>query len=262
MRLRVLGSSGGYPAPGNPSSGFLLEHGASKLWLDAGNGTFAELQRLADFTKIDALRAQPRPRRPLRRRLSSPRGSPLRPGGGSGARIPPLRPPGVRETLAQLLMSGGAEELGRAFDFHTVDAGEAVEIAGVRLSFLRTDHPIHTLAIRAETAAGTLTYSADTGPRADLAGFASGSDLLLCEACYQDGAMGAPVHLSARQAGETARRAGARELALTHVWPTLDPRVSVEEARAAAGDLPVRWASCGEIFEIGASGAAVESFPG
>ena len=55
MRLRVLGSSGGYPAPGNPNTGFLLEHGAAKLWLDAGTGTFAELQRVVDFTRVDAL---------------------------------------------------------------------------------------------------------------------------------------------------------------------------------------------------------------
>jgi ribonuclease BN (tRNA processing enzyme) len=249
MRLRVLGSSGGYPAPGNPSSGFFLEHGGAKLWMDAGNGTFAELQKLTDFTTIDALV------------LSHghadhcadtfPLHVALRYGFVSGVRLPLYCPPGVRETLASLLGEGGAEELEQAFDFHTIDVGVTAEIAGFRLSFLRMDHPIHTLGIRIETSGGTLTYSADTGPKADLASFAKGSDLLLCEACYQEAAQGAPVHLTARQAGETARRAGVRELALTHIWPTLDPRVSIEEARAGAGSLPIRWARSGEVFEIG-----------
>ncbi|HEX9943731.1 MAG TPA: MBL fold metallo-hydrolase [Thermoanaerobaculia bacterium] len=250
MRLRVLGSSGGYPVPGNTSSGFLLENGAARLWIDAGNGTFAELQRVADFTRIDAL---------LLSHLHAdhcadvyPLHVAIRYGVGGGLRIPLYAPPGSREVLAALLMEGGWEQLGEAFDFHTIDAGNTVELGGVRFSFLRTEHPVHTLAMRAETAGATLTYSADTGPGADLAGFARGSDLLLCEASYQEAHMGAPLHLSARQAAETARRAGARELALTHVWPTLDPRISLEEARAAAGDLPVRWAKPGEVFEIGA----------
>ena len=55
MRLRVLGSSGGYPAPGNPSTGFLLEHGAAKLWIDAGNGTFAVEHAAAPAHDLDAL---------------------------------------------------------------------------------------------------------------------------------------------------------------------------------------------------------------
>jgi ribonuclease BN (tRNA processing enzyme) len=248
MRLRVLGSSGGYPAPGNPSSGFLLEHGDAKLWLDAGSGTFAELQRAADFTRVDAL---------VLSHVHAdhcadvyPLHVAIRYGVGGGFRLPLYCPPGTRETLAPLLMEGGWEDLGQAFDFHTVEAGDTVEIAGFRLSFLRMDHPPHTLGVRAETAGGVLTYSADTHTGADLAGFARGSDLLLCEATYQEGKIGPPVHLSAGQAGETARRAGVRALALTHVWPTFDPRLSVEQARAAAGGIPVRWARPGEVFDL------------
>jgi ribonuclease BN (tRNA processing enzyme) len=249
MRVTVLGSSGGYPAPGNPSSGFLLEHDATKLWIDAGNGTFAELQRLADFTRIDAL---------VLSHVHAdhcadvyPLHVALRYGFEPCSRVPLYCPPGVRETLAKLLGEGGWENLGEAFEFHTVDAGDTVEIGGIRLRFLRMDHPVHTLGIRADTAEGVLTYSADTHTGADLAGFAEGSDLLLCEATFQEGKVGPPVHLTARQAGETASRAGVRELALAHIWPTFDPDVSLEEARAAAGDIPVRWARSGEVFDVG-----------
>lgn len=249
MRLTVLGSSGGYPAPGNPSSGFYLEHGETRLWLDAGNGTFANLQRHVDFTRVTALVLSHV--HPDHCADVYPLHVAIRYGVEGGFRLPLYCPPGTRETLAPLLLEGGWEEIGRAFDFNEIEEGKTVRIGEARLSFLRTDHPVHTLAMRIETAAGVLTYSADTGPKADLAGFARGSDLLLCEACYQEGKAGAPVHLTARQAAETAVRAGVRELALTHFWPTLDPEVSLREARDVAGDLPVRWARAGEVFEIG-----------
>ena len=251
MRLQVLGSSGGYPAAGNPSSGFLLEVAGANIWIDAGHGTFGEIQRLTDFTRVDALVLSHGHADHCVDAFALHVALRYAPEGARDSRLPLYCPPGVREKLGHFLGEGGVEELGRAFDFHTIDVDRPAEIAGARFSFLRMDHPIHTLGIRIETSEGTLTYSADTGPQADLAGFARGSDLLLCEACYQENAQGGPVHLTARQAGETARRAGVRELAVTHIWPTLDPKVSLEEARDGAGDLPIRWARPGEVFEIG-----------
>jgi ribonuclease BN (tRNA processing enzyme) len=248
MRLHVLGSSGGYSSPGNPCSGFLLEHGASRIWMDAGNGTFGELQRLADFTKLDALVLSHV--HPDHCADFYPLYIALRYRVEGSLTLPLYAPPGALEALGHLM--DGAAKLSETFPLHTVDTGDTVEIGGVRLSFLRTQHPIHTHAIRAETDAGALTYSADTGPETDLAGFAKGSDLLLCEATYQEGRKGAPLHLSAREAAETAVRAGASELAVTHIWPAFDPQVTLAEARGVAGDLPVRWERLGEVFEVGA----------
>lgn len=253
MKLTILGSSGGYPGPKNPSSGFLVEHAGARLWIDAGHGTFSALQRLVDFTAVDAILISHvhadhcvdlyafniamrfHEQGVLRRSLYCP-----------------LE---VWERMPLLLGDppDGEKSFSQSFDFHPTEAGgtiEMTEVAGVRVSFLRTDHPNHCLAMRLESDSGVLTYSADTGPGADLAGFAKESDLLLCEATYQEGLVGAPVHLTAAQAAETARRAGARQLLLTHVWPPFDPLRSVEEANAAVRDLKVDWAAPGATFEV------------
>ena len=58
---------------------------------------------------------------------------------------------------------------------------------------------------------------------------------MLSEATYQHDDIRAPIHLSARQAGEAARAAGARHLMLTHLWPGIDPIASVEEGSEAFG---------------------------
>ncbi len=58
------------------------------------------------------------------------------------------------------------------------------------------------------------------------------ADVLLAEASYQDDSTLLPFHLSARQAAEHARAAGVGRLLLTHILPTLDPAVSLAEARS------------------------------
>jgi ribonuclease BN (tRNA processing enzyme) len=250
MRLTILGSSGGYPGPGNPSSGFLVEHATARLWLDAGNGTFSALQRLGDYTKTDAIlvsHVHPDHCADLYSLHIALRFH------EQGILQKPLYCPREVWQRVPLLMGDPPEaedNFRKTFDFHPVEAGGAVEVGGVRVSFLRTAHPNYCLAMRLESGSGIITYSADTGPEADLAGFARDSDLLLCEATYQEGRVGAPVHLTARQAGATALRAGVRDLVLTHVWPPYDPHLSVDEARATAGDVHVEWAAPGATFEV------------
>jgi len=260
MRLTILGSSGVYPVPGNPASGFLLTVGqgrdARRLWIDAGNGTFAALQRHADFAALDALVLSHThadhcldviPFYYARRFHAD---APL-------PRLPLLCPPGSRELLAPIVREEGGDKLGEVFDFREIRGGGTAEVAGLTLRFAWTDHPVPTVALRAESGGHSLAYTADTGPGPELADveeLARGADLLVAEATYQEGQAGAPVHLSATQAGRLARDAGVRRLLLTHVWPELDPAVSVAEARRAAGErVEVAWAEPGTTHAVEAS---------
>ena len=45
----------------------------------------------------------------------------------------------------------------------------------------------------------------------------------------------APIHLSAKQAGEAAREAAAQRLILTHLWPMIDRTRAIEEGSEAFG---------------------------
>jgi ribonuclease Z len=71
---------------------------------------------------------------------------------------------------------------------------------------------------------------------------AAGADLLVCESTYlkRDRALAEEhAHLTARQAGELARAAGARRLVLTHYSQRYgdDPQPFVDEAREAFDDV-------------------------
>jgi ribonuclease BN (tRNA processing enzyme) len=82
---------------------------------------------------------------------------------------------------------------------------------------------------------GKLAYSGDTGPCPALPMLAHEADLLLCEATllHGDALPQERGHLTAREAGELAQKAGARRLLLTHIAPHVDARKSLAEAKAA-----------------------------
>jgi ribonuclease BN (tRNA processing enzyme) len=86
-----------------------------------------------------------------------------------------------------------------------------------------------------------VVYTGDTGPSEDVEALAKEADLLVAEASWLEprGDLG-PIHLTARQAGEHAAKAGAASLLLTHLWPGLDrDRAREDAADAFDGTLAV-----------------------
>jgi ribonuclease BN (tRNA processing enzyme) len=144
--------------------------------------------------------------------------------------LPVYAPEGVEKTLEGLV-----GEWTDTFDWKLVGDGDRATVGDVKLHFSRTDHPLPTVGLDLEQGGKRLVYTADTGPDWSVEVFAPGADLVLSEATYQHDDIRAPIHLSARQAGEAARAAKARRLMLTHLWPTLDPVASVEEGSEAFG---------------------------
>lgn len=53
--LGTLGTASPHPWPGRPCSGYLLRGGGAEVWVDAGPGTFAELQRHTDPAGLTAI---------------------------------------------------------------------------------------------------------------------------------------------------------------------------------------------------------------
>ena len=103
-----------------------------------------------------------------------------------------------------------------------VGDGDTATVGDVDLRFSRTDHPPPTYAVEATHDGRRMIYTADTGPEWTVGAFAPGADLVLSEATYLHDNIPAPIHLSAKQAGEAAREAAAQRLILTHLWPMID----------------------------------------
>lgn len=228
LRMTVLGCDGSYPGPGGAASGYLIRAGGVTVWLDAGPGTLANLQRHVSLFDVDAVvltHEHPDHRSDLEGfyvacAYVTPR---------SG--IPVYCPPGVREH--------GYHPSEPTFEWRDVHDGSRAEIGGLRMAFSRTDHGPETLAVRidvAETDGVSFGYSADTGPAWHLSALGAPLDLCLCEATFTAEHEGESQHLSGAQAGRQAREAGVRRLVLTHMWPVTDRDALRAEAVEGYGD--------------------------
>jgi ribonuclease BN (tRNA processing enzyme) len=229
VELTVLGCSGSYGSPaGGACSGYLVRAGTSVLWIDCGNGSFANLQQHvnpADLTAVVITHVHPDHCVDLYGLHV------MNTYGLERTGLPVYAAEGVEQGLQGLV--GTWDD---TFDWRLVADGDRAEVDGANLRFSRTAHPPPTVAVEVEHDGKRLVYSSDTGAAWSCEVFGTGADLVLCEATYQHDDIRAPIHLSARQAGEMARAARARNLMLTHLWPTIDPIASVEEGSEAFGN--------------------------
>jgi ribonuclease BN (tRNA processing enzyme) len=210
-----------------------------RVWLDCGSGTLANLQRHLTMEEVDAVvvsHQHPDHWTDLEHFGVACRWALGRTG------VPVFAPSGLRE----LTRIGCAADV---FEWHDVVDGDQVTIGALRLSFSQTDHPVTTMAARIEAGGRALGYSADSGPGWELAALGSGLSLALCEATFLSDKEGTVQHLSARQAGRTARAAGAERLVITHLTPGVDPAAArAEAAHAFGGDVTV--ANIGDQFAV------------
>jgi len=230
LTLTVLGCTGSYPGPGGACSGYLLSSGTTQVWMDCGSGTLANLQHhigLTDLTGIVVSHAHPDhcgelplvhvAFRHYVERLD----------------VPVFGTAETRERVEALRGS----PLAPAFDWHTITDGSVFEIGALRFTASETDHPVETLALRVDDLeeGRTLAYSADTSADWTLDALGDGIDVALCEATLGHDPSGSALHLSAREAGESARFAGAGRLVITHLAPGRDSRRAQQEAAEAFG---------------------------
>jgi ribonuclease BN (tRNA processing enzyme) len=241
--VTVLGSSGGYAAPGNACSGYLVVADGFRLLMDCGPGTLANLQEHIALTELDAVLCThshpdhwlelPVMRSALRYVLHH-------------VGVPVYL---TAETRAQALaLCGGAED--PTFVWHTITGGEDRSIGPLRVRTSRTDHPPETLAVRLDLGDRSLGYTADTGPGWSIAELGAGLTTGLSEATVLDADRDqvAGMHLTAAEAGAAARRAGVERLVITHQTPGSD----LERFRAEAADAygaPVLVATPGATFQ-------------
>ncbi|MCS5724041.1 MBL fold metallo-hydrolase [Herbiconiux sp. CPCC 203407] len=270
MQLTVLGTATPYPRPDEPCSGYLLRGGTdgsaagsrTTLWIDAGTGTLAELQRHITLSELDAIWISHRHADHsadllvayYALRFADPVLRPVAP-------IPLIGPESLLERLAAFLGPNAVDELPRVFDFRPMSGFGDARFGDLELSWGPVQHGVPAFGLTVDerqTTGGTrrFAYSGDSAPCLSLEEIGEGADLLLVECGYEadpstrsDASRTPPAHHTPEDAGRTATAARASHLVLTHLADGLTAADATSRA-AAHFTGPVDIAVRGALLDV------------
>jgi ribonuclease BN (tRNA processing enzyme) len=263
VRVTVLGKSPSWQDAGGACSGYLVEEGGDALLLDCGNGVFAKLREHRDYVDVGAVAISHLHADhfldlvPYSYALTyAPRQQPVPvdrwPGTDNPARPRLIAPSGARAAFRRIVGAWGNDDLiENAFALEEYDPGADVTVGSLQLRFREVPHFTPTFAVDISSGDGArFTYGADCRPGEELVEVARGTELLLIEATLpRPERTGVRGHLTPAEAGDHARRAGARRVVLTHISDELDQEWAQEQAAEAFGG-PVEVAREGAVYEV------------
>jgi ribonuclease BN (tRNA processing enzyme) len=287
MQLTVLGCLAGMPADGQPSSGYLVNTGTTRILLDCGPGIATALSALTAADSIDAVvishlhldhcydllplgKSLLTPIAHARYRSMAATTGPANTGPantgptqeqeqGELPLIPLYVPAGATPTLltwASLLPVNTMPLLDQVFDgafeIREYQPGDACAVGDATLVFRELPHAKPNCGVRITAPGGSLAYTGDTGASDEIGRLASGVDLLLAEATLDQTDPGTHGHLCATEAAQAAADARVGELVLTH-FPSGDQTLVkgrvAEAARLFSGRVSAAFP--GACFTVG-----------
>lgn len=227
MRFTVLGRSPAVPNPGEACAGYLVEGGKSRVMVDVGPGTVAQLLRLCNPWELDAVVVSHMHTDHFLDLVTMRYSFPWK--DEANPKLKVYLPPGATAQMEHVALGAGLPDyFARSFAFIEHDGAAALEIGDLRLEPTPTVHFVPTWGFRvtsrpsADDGGGTIAYSADSSPTPNLDVLAERADLFICESALRKVSDDAPPperrgHLVPEEAGEVAQRVGVGRLVLTHL---------------------------------------------
>ncbi|OGO77670.1 MAG: hypothetical protein A2Y23_13880 [Clostridiales bacterium GWB2_37_7] len=226
MKLTVLGNYGPYPKAGCACSGFLLTFNRTRILIDCGSGVIGKLLQHIDIEELDAV---------ILSHLHSDHASDILTLGY--AVDIKIKKQHMKNPLKVYLPGEPTDEFERIkgkqnFEVIKIDESLILEIKDLKITFKGMSHGYQNFAICIVKGNKKFVYSGDTMPNDALIDFAKDADLFLCEAgmLERDEKCMRAMHLTAKEAGEIAEKAGVKRLLLTHFLPDIKVEHYINEA--------------------------------
>ncbi len=210
--LTVLGRGGGCCRAGEACSGYLVRFGDFAVLLDCGSGVTGRLQEAGTLGSVNKVVISHWHSDHCSDAGVLYHGRLIQTIVGQAQGPLDFYAPGQEPDLGRLDRPPYARAT-------AVDESSELRLGPLRLTFLRTRHPVYCLATKVVDPSGrTLVYTADGALTEELVAFCQGADLVVAECSLYAGVSGeGPGHMNADDVAALGRRAQPKRLVLSHL---------------------------------------------
>jgi ribonuclease BN (tRNA processing enzyme) len=245
MKITTIGCWGAYPKVQEATSGYLIQTPDINVLIDCGSGVLSHLQAFIPLEELDAVILSHYHTDHIADIYSLQYATMI------------LTQLGKREKPLHIYAHNDDQEQFETLTYksycksHAISTNSTLQIGTIHFSFYQNVHPVPCLSMRIyENGGPTIAYTADTEWTSELLKLAKDTELLLCESSlYEEQSGTIPGHLTGRQAGELAAKAGAKRLILTHLPHYGEHSQLIQQAKKEFNGL-VELAALGKIWSI------------
>ena len=231
MKLTVLGASGGFPAAGGATSGYLLEYDNRHILIDCGSGVLANLFRFISIDRLDAIILTHLHADHISDMQVLKYAIDLSRKFGIDRPAIPVMAPATPEAIAASLQSDGDLIIGQ------INAGSEVSMYGAMVRFFPMDHPVETYGLAIVKDGRKLAMTADSIPCTSMQILLQNADLAVMDAgAIERLRKPKMMHMTAAECATLARTCQVKKLILSHLLPLIEPAEILAEARDICPD--------------------------
>src|SRR5690606_33733800 len=244
MNITPIGIWGGYPNKNEATSSFLIEQDGFRCLIDCGSGVLAAVQNYTKLSELDAV---------IITHYHADHVADigvLQHAAMVGMQLKEWETP--LPIYAHNRDSAGFENLSYkgVTEGKALDVSQPIQLGPWEVSFCETVHPVYCLALKFTSNGKSAVFTADTAWKEELVDFAAGADFIAAEANLYGKYVGLiQGHMSGRQAGELAARAGVKQLVLTHL-PQYGELAEILESAKTAFSGNVEFAEIGKTYRL------------
>jgi len=244
MKITILGCSGGYPAPGGATTGYLIQFAGKNILIDCGSGVLSNLFRHIHVNQIDAIILTHLHADHMSDIFVLKYALQMNKQNGLDIHSIPLFAPTTPESTFSQLQNDANLIVGH------INSSTELPLFGATATFFRTSHPVECYGVRIQYEGKIFAFSGDAIYGPELLPLFENADLAVMDCgAIEKARKQIMLHMTPTECFRLYRECQIKKVVLSHLVPYYGISEITEEADSC-GTWTYTVASIGQEYDI------------